>query len=240
MCFSLCLKQRLLQEQIVRDRNHPSVVMWSIGNEPKSYEAASQDYFQEVADFTRTLDPSRPVTLVINVDVGSDLGAYAVDVICINRYFGWYSDNGRIDRIERQMSSDLAAWRAKHNKPIIVSEYGADTIHGFHETPSNIFTEEFQTDFMSEYFKSFDGATGSGGLIGELIWNFADFMTKDEFKRVWGNRKGVFTRDRHPKSSAHLLRARYWSMVERDLRGELSFYAPKEEKYVSSEGFCLV
>ena len=33
-------------------------------------------------------------------------------------------------------------------------------------------------------------------LLGEMIWNFADFMTKQEPRRVAGNKKGVFTRER--------------------------------------------
>ena len=47
-----------------------------------------------------------------------------------------------------------------------------------------------------------------------MIWNFADFMTRQEVKRAWGNRKGIFTRDRHPKASAHLLRERYLALAE--------------------------
>ena len=30
-----------------------------------------------------------------------------------------------------------------------------------------------------------------------MVWNFADFMTKQEPRRVAGNKKGVFTRERH-------------------------------------------
>ena len=43
-----------------------------------------------------------------------------------------------------------------------------------------MFTEEFQTDYMRLYFKAFDNmrANSSVTFIGEMIWNFADFMTK--------------------------------------------------------------
>lgn len=43
--------------------------------------------------------------------------------------------------------------RQVHGKLVMVSEYGADTIHGFHEVPSTIFTEEYQTDMMLEFFE---------------------------------------------------------------------------------------
>jgi beta-glucuronidase len=45
--------------------------------------------------------------------------------------------------------------------------------------------------------------------VGEQVWNFADFATEPSFMRVDGNKKGVFTRDRHPKLAAHELRRRW-------------------------------
>ena len=47
-----------------------------------------------------------------------------------------------------------------------------------------------------------------------MPWVFSDFMTKQEIRRVVGNRKGVFTRDRQPKLAAHLLRQRYLGMEQ--------------------------
>src|SRR5699024_8913104 len=113
-------------------------------------------------------------------------------------------------------------------------EYGADTITGLHTEPSFIFSEDYQTEFMVEYHKSFDALRAKGFFIGEHIWNFADFMTKQrklklkkssenntdfinlllhtETTRVGGNKKGIFTRDRQPKSAARLLRCRYWKL----------------------------
>ncbi|MGO7984267.1 glycoside hydrolase family 2 TIM barrel-domain containing protein, partial [Rhizobium johnstonii] len=49
-------------------------------------------------------------------------------------------------------------------------------------------------------------------MVGEQVWNFADFQTSAGFVRVDGNKKGVFTRDRRPKAAAHALRAR-WSVL---------------------------
>ncbi len=89
-----------------------------------------------------------------------------------------------------------------------------------------------------EYAKAFDTLRTEGILVGELIWNFADFMTQQQLNRweklnklhsqkcfkhksgvlfrAWGNRKGIFTRERKPKASAHLLRSRYWKLVCKD------------------------
>jgi beta-glucuronidase len=46
-------------------------------------------------------------------------------------------------------------------------------------------------------------------VVGEQIWNFADFAARSGIMRVDGNKKGVFTRDRRPKAAAHAQRRRW-------------------------------
>ena len=72
--------------------------------------------------------------------------------------------------------------------------------------PSESFSEEFQVEYLNEYFKAMDDCDG---CIGEHIWNFADFKTKEGLRRARGNRKGVFTRERQPKLAAHFVRKRW-------------------------------
>lgn len=45
------------------------------------------------------------------------------------------------------------------------------------QLPGYVWSEEYQLDFMSEYFKAFDELYKKGWFIGEMIWNFADFQT---------------------------------------------------------------
>lgn len=55
-----------------------------------------------------------------------------VDVILCNRYYAWYQDAGQTQLISRQLEGELRAWFDKFHKPVVQSEYGADTIAGFH------------------------------------------------------------------------------------------------------------
>ena len=55
-----------------------------------------------------------------------------VDILCINRYFSWYSDAGHTEVIAESMTLDVENWIRKFNKPLIVAEYGADTVAGLH------------------------------------------------------------------------------------------------------------
>ena len=60
-----------------------------------------------------------------------------------------------------------------------------------HQDPPFIFTEEFQAELMAMNFAAFDELRREGILHGEMIWNFADFMTKQQVNRVVGNRNGT-------------------------------------------------
>lgn len=55
-----------------------------------------------------------------------------VDVILRNSYYAWYKDPGQTQLISRQLEIDLRAWFDKFHKPVVQSEYGADTIAGLH------------------------------------------------------------------------------------------------------------
>jgi beta-glucuronidase len=59
-------------------------------------------------------------------------------------------------------------------------------------------------------------------MVGEQVWNFADFQTSVGIFRVDGNKKGVFTRDRRPKAAAHYLKSRWSGLNNRKPGSEAS------------------
>jgi beta-glucuronidase len=196
--------QAAVTELITRDRNHPCVIAWSIANEPDSAEAASRDYFKPLVASARELDPTRPLcfanvaTAPPEADVVTDL----FDLICVNRYFGWYVDTGDLAAAERDLEDELRAW-ARHGKPIVVTEFGADALAGLHALPATIWSEDYQVALIAASLRVFRRIPE---VIGEHVWNFADFATAQAVHRPGGNHKGVFTRDRQPKAAAWLLR----------------------------------
>jgi beta-glucuronidase len=196
-----------IRELIARDRNHPSVVMWSIANEPESEAEGADDYFEPLFALARELDPTRPVTFANygGATHGTCRVSQFADVLLLNRYYGWYVHTGDLAEAERALETELRAW-ATDGKPIIVSEYGADTYPGLHSIEAEPWTEEYQSAYLEMNHRVFDRIAA---VIGEHVWNFADFATTSGITRVGGNRKGVFTRDRRPKAAAHLLRDRW-------------------------------
>jgi beta-glucuronidase len=202
-----------IRELIARDKNHPSVVMWSIANEPDLKPEGALDYFLPLIEETKRLDPTRPVTSV-NVmfnTVEEDVLAPHLDVICLNRYFGWYLQSGDLADAERVLEAELKSWAEQYHKPIIITEYGADTMPGLHATLPTMWSEEFQSAFLDMYHRVFDRIPE---VIGEHVWNFADFATSQGIMRVGGNRKGVFTRDRMPKAAAFSLKKRWQARTQ--------------------------
>lgn len=57
-----------LTELINRDKNRPSVVLWSVANEPRAEDPAAEEYFRQIFEHTRSLDSTRPVTIVLDTD----------------------------------------------------------------------------------------------------------------------------------------------------------------------------
>jgi beta-glucuronidase len=208
--------KQVVTEMINRDRNHPSVVMWCLANEPESNLAVTVPYFTALVNFTRPIAAGRPVTFVTDWACNIDKCIQLFDLICLNRYVAWYSDFGRLDQIYDTITQDLATCRQMYpTQPIMVTEYGADTIPGLHNDPPFMFTEEYQREFYAAYHAAFDNVSSllhpdTGYLIGELPWTMFDFATDQNIIRVGGhNHKGLFTRQRQPKAAAFLIKNRY-------------------------------
>lgn len=201
---------QVLADMIARDKNHPCVIMWSLGNEPDTehFPQAAHDYWRPLYEQAHALDPqNRPVTLVCcQNDYTKDLITRTMDVVCINRYYGWYNLSGDLETAKYAFNIELDFWE-EIGKPLILAEYGADTIPGLHAAVGEMFTEEFQVDFYEAINFCLDARSF---VVGEMPWNFADFGTQQGPLRPGGNRKGLFTRDRRPKMAAHYFRKR-WS-----------------------------
>ncbi|MEI6859894.1 MAG: beta-glucuronidase [Shewanella sp.] len=205
-------QKHALKELFQRDKNHPCVVMWSLSNEPDTSQEASKEYFRDIFAYARNLDPqNRPLTFInfMMARFGNCHASEFVDVVCLNRYYGWYMMGGlQMKDAGTVFSQELAGWGTL-GKPIVITEYGADTMAGIHKLPSVQWSEEYQIEYLDEQHKAFDSCDA---VVGEQMWNFADFQTWEGIMRVDGNKKGAFTRDRQPKMSAHHLRKR-WTMI---------------------------
>ncbi len=202
--------KEFIKRLIDRDFNHPSVIMWAAGNEPNLvgeeiyFNGAGKKYWKEVIDFTKSLDTTRPVTVPNCQRVGIEDPVFEFcDIVSINRYYGWYENPGQLDKAIEMLSKEMDEIYLRYKKPILITEFGADTMPGYHSTSDQMFTEEFQAKLIEMYIKLIESKDYT---IGEQVWNFADFKTPQNFRRVVLNLKGVFSRDRAPKHAAFRLK----------------------------------
>jgi beta-glucuronidase len=161
-------------------------------------------FFQTLVDDAHRLDATRPATL-------AGLGGCPLewlalcDVVMINRYYGWYTHGGQLDAAEQALEQELDALHLALGKPIIISEFGADTLPGVHSDPPTLWSEEYQVEFLRCYLDA------GGAHYTEVIDGFSQVCASGRIHRprrrscapAGFNHKGVFTRDRQPKMAAH-------------------------------------
>jgi beta-glucuronidase len=134
--------------------------------------------------------------------------ADALDVMAINTYNGWYTQ----DRL-----TDLARseWRVPVDKPLIFSEFGADARAGFHD-PAN--KQKFSEEFQADYYRATLGmADHVPTLRGMSPWILKDFRSprrqNPDFQQGW-NRKGLISETGQRKEAFGVLSDYYGAKAE--------------------------
>jgi len=193
----------IIEKMIDRDFNHPSVIMWSLANEPTVDTKEGEEFFKSMYDTARRKDVFRPITYVAHLYPENNLGMKYYDLMCVTRYVGWYYVQGNIEESLSYVSDYLDRWHNAENQCILVGEFGADAVAGMHSEPALMFSEEYQAEIIK---KQYEVIRSKDYVVGAHVWAFADFKTAQAYTRVLMNRKGVFTRERYPKMAAHMLK----------------------------------
>lgn len=148
-------------------------------------------YFKEIFDYARTLDPQhRPLTYtnLLMAAGGKDKCHQFADVICLNRYYGWYVQDGyQLIGAKKAFINEMNQWmNTEPNKPFLFTEYGADTDAGVHKLPSMQWSEEYQCEYLTMQHEVFDMFEA---VVGEQVWNLCDFQTGEGIMRVTATRR---------------------------------------------------
>jgi beta-glucuronidase len=119
-----------LEDNIVANGNHPSVMVWSVGNElPVPATSSEASYIAGASALAHRLDPTRPVGMAVSDWPGvACQTAYApLDVIGFNDYFGWFDAGGGATDDRDALSPFLDSFRACYpNKALFITEFGFD------------------------------------------------------------------------------------------------------------------
>jgi beta-glucuronidase len=171
------LAARELEANILANQNHPSIMLWSIGNELSARPGPVQSfYINRAVRQAKALDPSRPVALAVAgyPSAGCRPQYAALDVIGINDYFGWYpGPNGQI--ADRDSLSDyLDTVRACYpDKAIFISEFGAEANRDGPVEEKG--TYQYQQDFINYHLTVHDSKPW---LSGSIYWALQEFRVR--------------------------------------------------------------
>ncbi len=196
----------MLKEMIRRDRNKASVILWSVSNETPNNPARTK-FLTDLANEARKLDGTRLITSAIIGPkangmemVNDDPLCDALDVVGQNEYVGWYEMTPE--------DADKIHWTLPQ-KPVLMSEFGAEAKAGNHGATNQRWTEEQQV-FVFEH--QFAMLRKIPQLRGVTPWILMDFRspTRNIPKLQDGyNRKGLVAEDGQKKQAFGLFQKAY-------------------------------
>lgn len=193
-----------LRELILRDRNRASVVFWSLANEtlPRPERLA---FLRSLADTARALDPTRLLTTALltlptgerRMRIDDALGEI-VDVLAVNEYFGWYYGE-----------PEGVIWETAFDKPLVMSELGADALAGHHGAADQRYTEEFQARFYERQIAMLETIPFLRGVSPWILQDFRSPRRNLPGIQDHYNRKGLVSERGQRKLAFDVLRAWY-------------------------------
>lgn len=206
--------KKMLHDMIDRDKNRCGIIIWSLSNETAPSQERN-DVLINMAASARLADPTRLISSAFDhfsyknnhVIIEDTLSKY-LDVMAVNKYFGWYA--------KWPAEPGNVIWESSFNKPMIVSEFGAEALYGNHagEDTAGLWTEEYQEQIYKDNIKMFDKIPF---LCGVSPWILADFRSpfrmQATYQQGW-NRKGLIS-DRGFKKKAWYIIQQFYENKKR-------------------------
>ena len=196
-----------LEENILRDRNRASVIIWSIANETPVSDARNR-FLQKLAARARQLDTTRLISAAMEKQYESDSIALVedpladmVDIISFNEYIGWY--DGLPAKCEH------ISWRIPYEKPVFISEFGGDAKYGHHGDKNQRWTEEYQEDLYTKTLKMLDSIHGLCGMSPWILTDFRSPRRPLPGIQDYYNRKGLLS-EKGEKKKAYFILQQYY------------------------------
>jgi beta-glucuronidase len=201
-----------LRAMVRSSANHPSVIIWGFFNEAGTDEAYVRPLFEETVATLRALDSTRLISYA-SMFALTDRCFDLVDLISLNVYPGWYGCEevaAPLELIAPFMKKCFANLDAAGfaEKPVIISEIGAEALYGWRDAHHDFFTEEYQAEYLRTAALE---ALENPRCSGIALWHFSDARTYGggrSLKRPRAfNNKGTLDEYRRPKLAYAAVRA---------------------------------
>lgn len=200
-----------LMELITRDWNRASVIIWSVGNENADTDERL-NFMSKLAKCAHKEDETRLVSAACLVDseknVIADRLIEYLDVIGINEYCGWYTPD--FEKLPQLMAN------SSPQKPVVITEFGADALAGHHGTITDKGTEECQAYV---YKLQIDTLRNISYIKGMTPWILYDFRCprRTSYIQKYYNRKGLCSEDKKYKKPAFAVLQKFYMEMQRTI-----------------------
>ena len=201
--------EQQLTDEINRDANRASIIIWSLGNETPVGPARTE-FFKRLAARARELDSTRLLSAAMErhfqkddptLSIVEDPLAEVVDVVSFNEYIGWY--DGLPEKCSR------VRWQIPYDKPVFISEFGGDAKQGLHGDKAERWTEEFQSELYRQTLPMLDKIDGLAGMAPWLLVDFRSPKRTLPGIQDGYNRKGLISSDGKKKAAFYILQNYY-------------------------------
>ena len=250
--------ERMLREMITQNYNHPSIIMWSLGNELNwlpDFEGGDNDdsiklFLGKLNSIAHEMDPGR-VTCLRKYYPAADI----VDVFSPSIRAGWYSG------VYQNYGNAISDAQKKY-KRFFHAEYGGDSHVGRHfeniskdsvsvsgweesavQTASKNFakygdwSESYITDLFDWHLTVSENAEG---FTGNAQWIFKDFATplRPENPIPYINQKGLMDRNGKPKDAYYVFKS-HWTEYPKFCYIESHTWTTRYGKKDSASQVCV-
>ncbi|MDE7361431.1 MAG: glycoside hydrolase family 2 [Oscillospiraceae bacterium] len=197
-----------LKELINRDYNRASVIIWSVGNEnPDTDDRLS--FMSRLAECAHSIDKTRPVSAacLVNTEKNAieDRLEQYLDIIGLNEYCGWYT-------AEWQMLPELFE-NSDPQKPVIITEFGADAYAGLRGTITDKGTEDCQAYV---YERQIENIREIPYIKGMTPWILYDFRCprRTSVNQKYYNTKGLLSADKKYRKPAFYVLRDFYNLIK--------------------------
>lgn len=198
-----------LVELIRRDANRASVIIWGVGNENADSDSRYA-FMSSLAKTVRQTDPSRLVSAACLINREQfrieDRLADHLDIIGLNEYFGWYEPD--MDGLVRLLAS------SRPEKPVIISETGADAKAGHHGGADDLYTEECQARIFEQQTALWRRADYVCGATPWILYDYRSERRQTVFNQGF-NRKGLIAEDKATRKLAFAVLEKFYRSIGR-------------------------
>ncbi|MBD5472852.1 MAG: glycoside hydrolase family 2 [Lachnospiraceae bacterium] len=193
-----------MRELLKRDWNRASVIIWSVGNENADTDERLK-FMSGLAECAHEEGGNRLVSAACLVDseknVIADRLIEHLDVIGINEYCGWYTPD--FEKLPQLMAN------SRPDKPVIITEFGADALEGHHGTATDKGTEECQAYVYERQIAVLREIDYIKGMTPWILYDFR-CPRRTSFIQNYYNRKGLCSADKKYKKPAFYVLQKFY------------------------------